>query len=138
MVVIRLSRGGAKKKPFYRIVATDKRNRRDGRYIEQLGYFNPVAKGQETKLHMDMALVDKWLKNGAQASDTVQNLIKTYAKSVAVTDTKTTEKVATTTTVKKTAASAKKKATTSAKVAKPSTKTKKTTKAATEKATDSN
>ena len=76
MVVIRLARGGAKKRPFYHIVATDKRNARDGRNIERLGYFNPVAMGKEIRLHMDMDRVNYWLSQGAQTSDKVANLIK--------------------------------------------------------------
>ena len=80
MVVVRLSRGGAKKKPFYKIVATDSRNRRDGRYLEQLGYFNPVARGQEVKLHIEVEKLLAWKNNGAQLSDRVEHLLKTFAK----------------------------------------------------------
>ena len=76
MVTIRLARGGAKKRPFYHIVVTDSRNRRDGRYIERLGYFNPVAKGKETKLLFDQERVDYWVSQGAQKSDRVEKLIK--------------------------------------------------------------
>ncbi len=75
MVVIRLSRGGAKKRPFYHIVATDRRNRRDGRYLERLGYFNPIAKGQEVRLHVLQERVDYWLSHGAQISDRVTQLL---------------------------------------------------------------
>lgn len=78
MVSIRLSRGGAKKRPFYHIVATDQRNRRDGRYLERLGFFNPVATGQEERLRIDMARVEYWLGEGAQASERVAHLLKTY------------------------------------------------------------
>ena len=80
MVVVRLSRGGAKKKPFYKIVVTDSRNRRDGRYIEQLGFFNPVARGQEVKLKLDTEKLIAWQKNGAQLSDRVNKLAKDFAK----------------------------------------------------------
>ena len=80
MVVVRLSRGGAKKKPFYKIVATDSRNRRDGRYLEQLGYFNPVARGQEVKLHIEVEKLLTWQKHGAQLSDRVAQLLKTFVK----------------------------------------------------------
>ena len=80
MVIVRLSRGGAKKKPFYKIVATDSRNRRDGRYLDQLGYFNPVARGQEVKLHIEVEKLLAWQNNGAQLSDRVAYLLKTYAK----------------------------------------------------------
>lgn len=83
MVVIRLSRGGAKKRPFYQMVVTDSRKRRDGNYIERIGYFNPVAKGQETRLHIDMERVSYWQKVGAQLSDRVASLIKEFNKSAA-------------------------------------------------------
>jgi small subunit ribosomal protein S16 len=76
MVTIRLARGGAKKRPFFHIVVTDSRNRRDGRYIERLGYFNPVAAGDEIKLNVDQARVDYWLGQGAKASERVARLIK--------------------------------------------------------------
>ena len=64
MVSIRLSRGGAKRRPFYHIVVTDSRNRRDGRYIERLGYFNPIATGAETELSIDLERADYWLSQG--------------------------------------------------------------------------
>ena len=80
MVTIRLSRGGAKRRPFYHIVVTDSRNRRDGRYIERIGYFNPIAKGSETRLQVDIARIDHWLALGAQASDRVAGLIKQERK----------------------------------------------------------
>lgn len=80
MVVIRLSRGGAKKQPFYHVVATDRRNRRDGRFIERLGYFNPVAQSQAIRLKLDQARIDYWLSKGAQPSDRVSHLIKEFAK----------------------------------------------------------
>ena len=76
MVSIRLSRGGAKKRPFYHIVVTDSRNRRDGRYLERLGFFNPIAKGNEVRLNIDLERVNYWLGQGAQASDRVRNLMK--------------------------------------------------------------
>lgn len=76
MVVIRLSRGGAKKRPFYHLVATDKRNRRDGRYLERLGYFNPLAKGQEVPLHLERARIQHWINLGAQMSPRVAKLVK--------------------------------------------------------------
>ncbi len=79
MVTIRLSRGGAKKRPFYHIVVTDSRNRRDGRYIERLGYFNPVAKGAAEKLNINAERVNYWLSQGAQASERVAKLIKQQA-----------------------------------------------------------
>jgi small subunit ribosomal protein S16 len=76
MVTIRLSRGGAKQRPFYHIVVTDSRNRRDGRYIERLGYFNPIAAGGERKLKVDLERIDYWMSHGAQPSDRVANLMK--------------------------------------------------------------
>jgi len=79
MVSIRLSRGGAKKRPFYHIVVTDQRNRRDGRYIERLGYFNPVAAGGD-QMRIDLSRIDYWISQGAQPSDRVSNLIKGYRK----------------------------------------------------------
>lgn len=80
MVVIRLSRGGSKKAPFYNIVVADKRCRRDGRFIERLGYYNPEARGSETSLELDKARVDHWVKLGAQPSERVSYLIKGFDK----------------------------------------------------------
>lgn len=79
MVTIRLARGGAKKRPFYHIVAADSRRARDGRYIERLGYFNPIATGQEQALSIDRERVDYWLSQGAQPSARVARLIKQSA-----------------------------------------------------------
>lgn len=79
MVTIRLSRTGAKKRPFYHIVVTDSRNKRDGRSIERVGFFNPVATGKEQKLNIDTARVDYWIANGAKASERVTRLLKDYA-----------------------------------------------------------
>lgn len=75
MVKIRLSRGGAKKQPFYHIVVADSRRARDGRNIERLGFFNPVARGQEERLRLDLERVDYWQGNGAQLSDRVKSLV---------------------------------------------------------------
>ncbi|HWS03805.1 MAG TPA: 30S ribosomal protein S16 [Gammaproteobacteria bacterium] len=80
MVTIRLSRGGAKRRPFYHIVVTDSRNRRDGRYIERIGYFNPIAKGGETRVQIDIARIDHWIAQGAQPSDRVAGLVKQERK----------------------------------------------------------
>ncbi len=80
MVSIRLTRGGAKKRPFYHIIVTDSRNRRDGRYIERLGFFNPVATGGEEKLRIDVDRVQHWIGQGAQPSDRVASLIKNYTE----------------------------------------------------------
>jgi small subunit ribosomal protein S16 len=80
MVVIRLSRAGAKKRPFYHIVVTDSRRRRDSNYIESIGYFNPVARGQEIRLHLEMDKLTHWQDVGAQLSDRVASLAKAYKK----------------------------------------------------------
>ena len=76
MVVIRLSRGGSKKRPFYHLVVTDKRNRRDGRYIKRVGYYNPLAKGQEKLMHIDVESIQEWISKGAQPSERVKKLLK--------------------------------------------------------------
>ncbi len=79
MVTIRLSRGGAKKRPFYHIVVADSRNKRDGRFIERLGFFNPRAIGGEEPLRIDRERVEHWLSKGAKASDRVTSLLKKSA-----------------------------------------------------------
>ena len=76
MVTIRMARGGAKKRPFYNIVVTDSRNRRDGSFIERVGFFNPIAAGNEERLRIDRARVDYWIAKGAQASERVASLLK--------------------------------------------------------------
>ena len=76
MVTIRLARGGAKKRPFYTVVVTDSRNRRDGRYIERIGFFNPVAAGEEVRLKIDTERAQYWVSQGAKASDRVAKLLK--------------------------------------------------------------
>ncbi|WP_019217732.1 30S ribosomal protein S16 [Legionella tunisiensis] len=80
MVVIRLSRAGAKKRPFYNMVVTDSRKRRDGNYIERIGYFNPVARGQEVRLQVEMDKLAHWQSVGAQLSDRVRALIQEHNK----------------------------------------------------------
>jgi len=80
MVSIRLSRGGAKKRPFYTIVVTGSRNRRDGRYIERLGFFNPIASGKEERLNMNRERLQYWLNTGAQPSERVISLMKEQAR----------------------------------------------------------
>lgn len=80
MVVIRLARSGAKKRPFYNIVAADSRNRRDGRFIERVGFFNPVASANEKGLVVNAERVAYWQQNGAQLSPTVARLVKQAAK----------------------------------------------------------
>ncbi len=84
MVTIRMSRTGSKKKPFYHIVVTDSRNKRDGRSIERLGYFNPSAIGQEVPLKLNMERINYWLSKGAQTSGRVAKLLKDNAKAVNV------------------------------------------------------
>jgi small subunit ribosomal protein S16 len=79
MVKIRLTRGGAKKRPFYHIVVTDQRNKRDGRAIERLGFYNPIATGAEPKLQLDTERVQHWVGHGAQMTDKVRALYKEAA-----------------------------------------------------------
>ena len=81
MVKIRLTRGGAKKRPFYHIIVTDSRSARDGRNIERVGYYNPVAAGNEKRVELDVARVDHWVGNGAQLTEKVRSLYKEVAKS---------------------------------------------------------
>lgn len=76
MVVIRLSRHGAKNRPFYHVVVADQRFARDGRYIERVGYYRPLASAQEQKLAVDMERFDHWVKQGAQASMRLLALIQ--------------------------------------------------------------
>jgi small subunit ribosomal protein S16 len=75
MVVIRLARGGAKKRPFYNVVVTDSRNRRDGRFIERVGFYNPVAASHEEGLRIAHDRVEYWKSKGAKLSDTVSMLV---------------------------------------------------------------
>jgi len=76
MVVIRLTRGGSKKRPFFNIVAADSRNRRDGRFLERVGFYNPMASGQAETLRVAFDRVDYWVGNGAQVSPTVARLLR--------------------------------------------------------------
>lgn len=80
MITIRLSRGGAKKRPFYHIVVTDSRKRRDSGAIETLGFFNPIARGQEVRLHVNQERVSHWIGVGAKPSERVAHLLKEAAK----------------------------------------------------------
>jgi small subunit ribosomal protein S16 len=83
MLAIRLARGGAKKRPYYRLVVTDSRKARDsGAIKERVGYFNPVAKGEESMIHMDTERLEYWLSQGAQPSSKVAQLIKIFKKSL--------------------------------------------------------
>lgn len=76
MVTIRLARGGSKKRPFYHLTVADSRNARNGRFIERVGFFNPIARGQEERLRVDQERVSYWLGQGAQASERVAQLLK--------------------------------------------------------------
>lgn len=86
MVVIRLARGGAKKRPFYHIVVADKRRSRNGRFIEQVGYYNPIASGKDVRLNLNFERIQQWIANGAQASDRVKHLIKIHQETVVAAD----------------------------------------------------
>ncbi len=79
MVVIRLARGGAKKRPFYNVVVTDSRSRRDGRFIERVGFYNPIATAKEEGLRLAIDRISYWQERGAQVSDTVAGLVKKSA-----------------------------------------------------------
>lgn len=79
MVTIRLSRGGAKKRPFYHVTVTDSRNARDGRFIERVGFFNPVARGKEERLRIDAERIAYWQGQGALLSERVAKLVKEAA-----------------------------------------------------------
>lgn len=83
MVTIRLARGGSKKRPFYYITVSDSRNARDGRFIERVGFFNPIATGGEVRLNVDQERVAYWKGQGAQISERVTSLLKEAAKAVA-------------------------------------------------------
>ncbi len=80
MVTIRLARGGSKKRPFYHLTVTDSRKSRDGRFIERVGFFNPIARGQEERLRLDEDRFNYWVSKGAQCSDRVAKLVKDAAK----------------------------------------------------------
>ncbi len=83
MVKIRLARAGAKKRPFYHIVVADERCRRDGRNIERVGFYNPIAAGQEVPLLLDLDRVSYWVGQGAAMTDTVRSLVKRAGKNKA-------------------------------------------------------
>lgn len=76
MVIIRLARGGAKKRPFYNMVVADSRDRRDGRFIERVGFYNPLASGAAEQLRLNMERIQFWQGNGAKLSDAVTKLVK--------------------------------------------------------------
>ncbi|MEY1274055.1 30S ribosomal protein S16 [Proteus mirabilis] len=81
MVTIRLARGGAKKRPFYQVVVTDSRNARDGRFIERVGFYNPLATGNAEELRLDVDRVEHWVAQGATVSERIAGLIKSAKKS---------------------------------------------------------
>ncbi len=83
MVVIRLTRGGSKKAPFYHVIAADKRCARDGKYLERLGFFNPLARGAEVELQLNRERIAEWVSKGAQLSDKVKTLLKQWDKKAA-------------------------------------------------------
>lgn len=83
MVTIRLSRVGAKKRPFYQVTVTDSRSARDGRFIERVGFFNPIASGKEVRVRLDRERIDYWVKQGAQLSDRVAKLLSESEKAAA-------------------------------------------------------
>ena len=83
MIVIRLARGGSKKRPFYHFVVANSRDARDGRFIERLGYFNPLAQGQAQRLVLDLEKANAWIAKGAQPSDRVKRLMKDAVAQVA-------------------------------------------------------
>ena len=82
MVVIRLARGGAKNRPFYNIVVADKRCRRDGRFIERIGFYNPIAAECEEGLRLALDRLEHWVSRGAQVADSVKKLVKRVSKQV--------------------------------------------------------
>ncbi|PDH36010.1 MAG: 30S ribosomal protein S16 [OM182 bacterium MED-G24] len=83
MVVIRLSRAGSKKRPYYHITVADKRVSRDGRFIERIGFYNPNARGAEEGTRLDVERMEYWVRQGAQASDRVKKIAKDHAKAQA-------------------------------------------------------
>jgi small subunit ribosomal protein S16 len=83
MVVIRLARGGAKKRPFYNVVVADSRSRRDGRFIERVGFYNPIATEKEEALRLSVDRIVFWQERGAKLSDTVAGLVKRSARPAA-------------------------------------------------------
>lgn len=83
MVTIRLSRGGAKARPFYHVVVTDSRSKRDGRFIERLGFFNPIAVKQDVPFQIARDRYDYWISTGAQPSDRVARLVKEHTPAAA-------------------------------------------------------
>ena len=83
MVTIRLARGGSKKRPFYHLNVADRRRSRDGRFIERIGFFNPIARGAEEGTRVELERFDYWVRQGAQVSDRVAKIVKDYRKATA-------------------------------------------------------
>lgn len=80
MLAIRLTRMGAKKRPFYRVIVTEKSQKRDGRFVEIIGYYNPIARSGQVEIKLDMDRMEYWMRSGAQPTDTVRGLIKRHQK----------------------------------------------------------
>ncbi len=80
MVTIRLTRRGAKNRPFYHVVVTDSRKRQGGAGLERVGFFNPIARGKDTRLQLDLERIEHWRKLGAQESDRVRQLVASYRR----------------------------------------------------------
>lgn len=94
MVVIRLSRGGTIKRPFYHLVVADQRYSRDGKYLERVGFYNPIASGPEIYMRLDKDRLNYWVSQGAQATEKVRHLIKEYTQLGEVTGREYTAKTA--------------------------------------------
>jgi small subunit ribosomal protein S16 len=85
MVTIRLARGGSKKRPFYHITVADSQRSRNGRFVERVGFFNPIARGADEKMRLDLDRIEFWIRQGAQPSERVASLIKRYRKAASAT-----------------------------------------------------
>ena len=85
MVTIRLARGGSKKRPFYHITVADSQRSRNGRFVERIGFFNPIAQGADEKMRLDLDRIEFWIRQGAQPSERVASLIKRYRKAASAT-----------------------------------------------------
>ena len=86
MVIIRLARAGSKKRPFFHINVADRRRSRDGRFIERIGFFNPIARGAEEAIRLDVERLDHWVRQGAQVSGRVAKLASEYRKATSLSD----------------------------------------------------
>jgi len=85
MVTIRLARGGSKKRPFYHITVADSQRSRNGRFVERVGFFNPIAQGADEKMRLDLDRIEFWIRQGAQPSERVASLIRRYRKAASAT-----------------------------------------------------